>query len=165
MPIGPLRATPKVDIQLDKDAYQAGDELRAKIIVHTSRPGMTVRWAVADFVLVNRYTHIRSGQVLDTRAYGPMNPRAGIGPVLPSPFRPSTFAEERADRVVLCREKMFENGVIRHRTETFELRCEVKAPQVRRTMERRASYMVIVQLDLPRMRDVEQHKTVNVQIV
>ena len=163
MPIGPFKAVPKVDIQLDKDVYQVGDQLRARITVHTNNPGMSVRWAVADLVLVNRYTHVRSANVVDPRAYGGFGP--GSTAILPSPFRPSSLTEERADRVVICREKLFESGTIRHRTETFELKCEVKAPRVRRTMERRVSYMVSVHLDLPRMRDVEQHKTVNVQVI
>ncbi len=162
MPIGMLRSGPKVDIQLDKDVYRPGDQLRARVTVHTDRPGMSVRRAVVELVLVNRYTHIRTGPTLDVRSYGNIG---GAGnPLLHSPFRSSSITEERADRVTLCQERLFAEGVIRHRTQTFELSCEVKAPPVRRTMERRASYVISVHFDLPRMRDVEVHRTVPVQI-
>lgn len=162
MPIGYFKAVPKVDIRLDREVYRAGDELRARVTVHTDRPGMSVRRAVIELVLENRYTHVRTGKTLDVRSYGTIG---GAGnPMLHSPFRSGTITEERVDRIVLCRERLFEDGVIRHRTETAELRCVVKAPPIRRTMERRATYMINVHFDLARMRDVEVRMAVPVQI-
>lgn len=162
MPIGFFRSVPKVDIRLDKDVYRPGDEIRARVTVHTGRPGLSVRRAVVELVLENRYTHVRTGQTLDVRSYGNIG---GVGnPLLHSPFKSSSITEERMDRITLCQQRLFEDGVIRHRTETVEFRCEVKAPPVRRTMERRAVYAVIVHFDLPRMNDVEARITVPVQI-
>ncbi len=162
MPIGYLRSVPKIDITLDREVYRPGDDLRAAIKIHTDRPGLKVRRAVVELVLENRYTHIRTGNVLDTRSYSNIG---GAGnPIMHSPFRSASITEERVDRVILCQERLFESGVIRHRTETAELRCEVKKPPVRRTAELRATYLISVHFDLPRMRDVEVHKSVPVQL-
>lgn len=159
---GPFKSVPRVDIRLDREVYRPGDLLRASVTVHTDRPGMSVRRAVIELVLENRYTHVRTGQTLDVRSYGNIG---GAGnPLLHSPFRSGSITEERVDRIVMCQERLFTDGVIRHRTETAELRCEIKPPPVRRTMERRATYMVSVHFDLPRMRDVEAHRSVPVQI-
>ncbi len=162
MPVGFLRSVPKIDIQLDKERYRPGDELRARVKIQTDRPGTSVRRAVIELVLENRYTHIRTGQTLDTRSFG--NVGGLQNPFVQSPFRSGSITEERVDRIVLCQERILENGTIRHRMETFDLRCEVKAPPVRRTMELRATYLVSVHLDLPRMRDVEVHRSVPVQL-
>lgn len=162
MPIGYLKSVPKVEITLDKEAYRAGDELRVRVTVHTDRPGMSVRRAVVELVLENRYTHRRAGQTLDVRSFGSAG--GASNPMIHSPFRAGTVTEERIDRMVMGQHRLFTDGVIRRRTETFDLRFEVKKPPVTRTLERRANYFVSVHFDLPRMRDVEVHRAVPVQL-
>lgn len=163
MPIGYFKPVPRIDISLNKETYRPGDELKAKVTVHTDRPGMKVRRAVIELVLENRYTHVRTGQVLDVRSYGHIG---GTGnQLLHSPFRSASITEERVDRIILCQQRLFESGVIRHRTEVSELVCKVKKPPVRRTAELRATYLISVHFDLPRMRDVEVHRRVPVELV
>ncbi len=70
MPVGYFKAVPKVDFHFERESYQPGDELRVRITVHTNRPGMTVRRAVVDLVLENRYTQSSVVSVVDTRAAG-----------------------------------------------------------------------------------------------
>lgn len=162
MPIGYFKPVPRVDIRLSRDIYRIGDELQATVTVHTDRPGMKVRRAVVDLVMENRYTHVRTGQALDVRSYGNIG---GAGnPMLHSPFKSASITEERVDRIVLCRQRPFGDGLIRHRTETLDFKCEIEAPKVQRTMERRITYAISVHFDLPHMRDVEVHRAVPVQL-
>lgn len=161
MPIGYFRDAPKIDIKFDDRQYRPGEELRVTVVMHSERPGLKVRRGVIELVMENRYTHVRAGRTFDARAYGAFS---SGGPVLPSPFRSGTITEERVDRDVQGREEFLLNAVLRHRTEIFHARFTVKAPPVRRTMERRASYLVSVHMDIPRMRDIEVHKTVPVKL-
>ena len=163
MPIGYLKKPPRVEIDFDRDAYRVGDELVATVTVHANGIGQSVRRAVAELILENRYTHVRSGQVLDTKSYGNVG---GMGnPMLHSPFRSSSVTEERLDRIPLCQVRMFESGRIGHRTESVQLRCQIEAPKVRRTTESRYSYVLYVHMDMPFMRDVEVQRAVPVQVI
>lgn len=167
MPIGYLKSVPKVDIQFERDSYRPGDELRVAITVHTSRPGLTVRRAVVDLVLENRYTQSSVVSVVDVRASGG-NIRSGggapMGRMLPTARSNQRVTRERVDRSIIGQERLFPDGVIRHRTETFNLKFEIKPPPVIRTTERRLSYVISVHFDLPRMRDIEVHRAVPVKL-
>ncbi len=166
MPVGYFKAVPKVDIQFERDSYRPGDELRARVTVHTERPGMSVRRAVVDLVLENRYTHTAVVSLVDPRsatssassAYG------GMGRVQGPVSTSQRITQERVDRNIIGQERLFTDGKIRHRTETFDLRFEIKPPPAQRTTQRRLSYVLSVHFDLPRMRDVEIHKSVPVQL-
>ena len=163
MPIGFLRQAPKIDIQFDDRQYRAGDEIRVRVVMQTDKPGLKIRRAVLELALENRYTHTRVGNVLDRGAYGSVSPRVP-SPMVPSPFTQARFSEERVDRHVMGREELILDGVLRQRTQLFGATFTIKAPPVRRTMERRATYQLLVHMDIPRMRDVEVHKQVQVQI-
>lgn len=159
MPVGYFKAVPKVDIHLEREAYRPGDELRVRVTVHTERPGMSVRRAVVELVIENRYTQSSiMANVVDTRSLG--GGRLGGSMATTS----KRVTAERVDRMVIGRERLFADGVIRHRTEVIDLRFEIKSPPVRRTMGQRVNYMISVHFDLPRMRDVEIHKAVPVEM-
>lgn len=159
MPVGYFKSVPKVDIQFERDSYRPGDELRAKITVHTNRPGMSVRRAVVDLVLENRYTQSSVVSVMDPRG-GASAMRGGPAPKMSN----QRITQDRIDRNIIGQERLFADGVIRHRTETFNLRFDIKPPPARRTTEQRLAYLISVHFDLPRMRDVETHRAVPVQI-
>lgn len=167
MPIGYFRSVPKVDIRFERDSYRPGDELRTRVTVHTDRPGQSVRRAVVDLVLENRYTHTSMTSTIDVRAFGAFtgsshgSPMGRMPPVARSLER---VTEERTDRVIIGQERLFTEGVIRHRTEIFDLQFEIKPPVLQRTTQRRLRYLVSVHFDLPRMRDVEIHRAVPVQL-
>ncbi len=166
MPVGYLRAKPKVDIQFEKDSYRPGDELRVRLTVHTDRPGTSVRRAVVDLVLENRYTHTAVVSVVDTRAArGGIGGAYGGGGTRPPPTASSNqrVTQQRVDRNIIGQERLFTDGVIRHRTEMFDLTFEIKPPPAVRTTQRNRSYMISVHFDLPRMRDVEIHRRVPVE--
>ena len=168
MPVGYFKSVPKVDIHLEREAYRPGDELRVRLTDHTERPGMSVRRAVVELVIENRFTQSSMANVSDTRSLGSFSTSGrhgvSVSPTHRMASTPQRITEERVDRVVIGRERLFTDGVIRRRTETFDLRFEVKPPPVRRTMELRAKYMVSVHFGLPRMRDVEIHKAVPVEL-
>lgn len=163
MPVGYFKSVPKVDIHLEREAYRPGEELRVRVTVHTERPGMSVRRAVVELVIENRYTHSSiMANVVDTRSLGGALAGGRQGGSMASTSKRVT--QERVDRVAIGRERLFTDGVIRHRTEVFDLRFEIKPPPVRRTTQQRVKYLVSVHFDLPRMRDVEIHKAVPVQM-
>ncbi len=167
MPIGMFKSVPKVDIHFERDSYRPGDELRVRLTFHTSRPGMSVRRAVVDLVLENRYTQSSVVSVIDVRASaGVFRGASGapMGRMPPTARSNQRITQERVDRNIIGQERLFQDGIIRHRTEIFDLSFEIKPPPVIRTTERRLSYAISVHLDLPRMRDVEIHKSVPVQL-
>lgn len=163
MPIGYFKAVPKVDIQFEDRQYRVGDELRVTVVMHTDKPGLKVTRAVLELALENRYTHTRTGQTLDVRAYGTVGANLAA-PVTPSPFSKGRITEERVDRVVQGREELILNGALRQRSQMFRVDFTIQPPPVRRTMQRRATYQLLVHMDLPRMRDVEVHRRVSVQL-
>ena len=161
MPIGYFRSAPKVDISFDKDSYRQGDELRARVTVHTDRPGLAVHRAVVELVQEHRYTHSAVRSVHD-----PKTARASVqsgGAVGLASFN-KRITSEKVDRIAIGRERLFADGVIRHRTEIFDIQFEIKPPAVRRTTQKGLRYLVSVHFDLPRMRDVEVHRSVPVQL-
>ena len=168
MPIGYFKSVPKVDIHLEKESYRPGDELRVRVTVHTERPGMSVRRAVVELVIENRYAQTSMISMLDRKSLGvtAMGGRHGgvVGGMHRMASTTQRVTEERVDRVAIGRERLFTDGVIRHRTETFNLSFEIKKPPAMRTMERRTKYLISIHFDLPRMRDVEIHKTVPVDL-
>ena len=167
MPIGFLRSVPKLDIQFERDSYRPDDELRVRLTVNAGRTGVRVRRAVVDLVLENRYTHSAMASVIDVRsagAFSPSGPNIPSGRVMPIARSNQRVTEEKVDRITLGRERLFPDGVIRHRTEVFDLRYQVKPPPVQRTTERNFTYMISVHFDLPQMRDLEFHKSVPVII-
>lgn len=168
MPVGYLRSVPKVDIQFERDSYRTGDELRVKVTVHTIRPGMSVRRAVVDLVLENRYTQSSVVSVIDVNAARGLirtGHQGGVLGRLPPVARSNQrITQDRVDRNIIGQKRLFADGVIRHRTEIFNLDFEIKPPPVTRTTERRHSYVISVHFDLPRMRDVEIHRSVPVQL-
>lgn len=159
MPIGYLKSVPKVDIQFERESYRPGDELRVRITVRTDHPGLRVRRAVVDLVLENRYTQSSVVSVIDVRA-GSSGMRGGAAP------RSSNrrITQDRVDRNIIGQQRLFTDGVIRHRTEMFSLDFEIKPPPAFRTTERRLSYVLSIHFDLARMRDVEIHRAVPVQL-
>ena len=72
--------------------------------------------------------------------------------------------EDRVDRVPVGRERLFPDGVIRRRNETFDLRFALKRPAARQISDGGLSYLVKVHFDLPRMRDVDVSKSVPVRV-
>lgn len=167
MAFGYLRSVPKVDIQFERELYRVGDELRVRLSVTTDRPGIRVRRAVVELVLENRYTHTTVVRQMEVRMGRGAPPVRGVSAFERFPSvgnLDKRITQERIDRIVQGQERLFTDGVIRHRTEMFDLRFEVKPPAVQRTMQRQLKYMINVHFDLPRMRDVEIHKAVPVQL-
>ncbi len=164
MPIGYFKSVPKVSIEFERDSYRPGDELRVRVTVHSARPGTTVRRAVVDLVIENRYTSTSTVSVARATGVG------GTGQHMSQTGRVSItktdrrVTEERVDRTIIGRERLFTDGVIRRRNEIFDLRFEIKRPSTRRTTQRDWLYQLSVHFDLPRMRDVEIHRTVPVQL-
>jgi hypothetical protein len=167
MLLGYLRAPPKVDIRFDRELYSPGDDLRVRMTLHTDRPGLKVRRAVVELVLENRYTHtavIRTMEVR-TREEGGSSRNISAFERMPTVGNVDRrVSQERVDRVVLGRERLFPGGVIRHRTEVFDFEFKIEAPLVQRTLERRVTYHIDVHFDLPRMRDLQFRKAVPVTI-
>ena len=164
MPISYFRGAPKIDLTFRGESFVPGDTLDVTVKLHAERPGIKVRRGVVELVMENRYTHSYVGQSINPRSYGALGSGGVSAPVVSSPFSSSRVTEERVDRDVQGREEILLDAVLRHRTEIFQARFTIKPPPVRRTMERRATYMVVVHLDIPRMRDVEAHRTVPVKV-
>lgn len=157
MLLGFLKA-PHLLIEFQDQEYAIGDRLDVVLRIETSRPGQKVRRGVVELVLESRYTQIRTGMALDPRA------GAAAGPVIASPFSPSRTIEQRVDRDVQARHVFMLDGELKHRRELFQVQFIIKKPPVRRTTESRANYMVSVHMDIPRMRDIEVHRTVPVRL-
>lgn len=167
MPIGFFRSVPKVEINLDKDSYSFGDELQVRVNVQTDRPGLKVRRAVVQLLKENRYTQSSMVSIPDTGAAkaGIRGMRDQVNQTAGSVNLNKRVTEDRIDRVPVGRERLFTDGVIRHRNETFDLIFELMRPTARQISDSGLSYQVKVHFDLPLMRDVEMHKSVPVRLV
>ncbi len=165
MPIGFFKSVPQVEINLDKDSYSFGDELQVRVNVQTDSPGLKVRRAVVELLKENRYTQSSMVSIPDTKtAEASLTGARAITQSAGSVNMSKRVTENRVDRVPVGRERLFTDGVIRHRNETFNLRFELKRPAARQISDKGLSYQVSVHFDLPGMRDVEIHKSVPVRL-
>ena len=72
MPIGYFKSVPKVEIDLDRDSYSFGDELRVRVNVQTDHPGLKVRRAVVELPEGEPLHAVLDGQAFRTpKRHGP----------------------------------------------------------------------------------------------
>lgn len=172
MPIGFFRSPPKVGIDFVDKSYRFGDDLNVRVSVRVEKPGFKIRHAVVQLIVDHRFQKTREVPVYRSsisRSSGGLHGNwSSIGDMNRSnellADEPRLVTEQRVETAIQDEQVILENRALMYRVQSFDADFRIAPPDFKPQSESSFSYFVRLRMDLPRMPDINLHRTVRVEM-